>query len=150
MPLQSPQSYKFKFFYSSRNPIAMDVPLLIGDYNGAFFSHNPFTSSFPLFSFGTFDLINLDNDDVMFFRKSVTPLEEGWPNAHLLEKGLHTIKSKLGIKKWNYDTTIKFQDSWVVKLPWTKLCVRSNCSLHTVKCRICNEVERKDKVLFVK
>ncbi len=150
MPFQLPQSYKFKFFYSSRNPIAMDVPLLIDDQNGAFFSHSPLTSSLPLFSFGTFDLTNLDNDDVMFFRESVTPLEEGLPNAHLLEKGLHTVKSKPRVKKWNYDTTKKFQDSWATKLPWAKLYVRSNGSLHTVKCRICSEVEGKNKVLFVK
>jgi hypothetical protein len=32
MPPQLPQSYKFKFFYSNKNPTAMDGPLLIGDY----------------------------------------------------------------------------------------------------------------------
>jgi len=47
----------------------------------------------------------------MFFRKFVTPHKEGLPNVHPPKKGLHIIKSKPKIKKWNYDTTKKIQDS---------------------------------------
>jgi hypothetical protein len=49
MPLQLPQSYKFKFFYSSRNPIATNALLIIDDHNGASSSHATFPSSPPLF-----------------------------------------------------------------------------------------------------
>ncbi len=53
-------------------------------------------------------------------------------------------------KSTNYDTFRKYQDSWVAKLPWAKLCVMSSGNLHSIKCRIFNEVEGKDKVLFTK
>jgi hypothetical protein len=92
---------------------------------------------------------NLDNDDVMFFQEFVISLEQNLSNVHLPE-GLHIIKAKLGVKKWQYDTTKKFQDSWATKFPWVKLCVRLYYNLHIVKCIICNEVERKDKVLSIK
>jgi hypothetical protein len=69
----------------------MDVPFLISDHNGASFFHSPFTSSLSLFSLGTFDLSNLDDDDVMFITRLVTPTppEEGLLNVHPLEEGLH-------------------------------------------------------------
>ncbi len=85
----------------------------------------------------------------MFFREFVIPHEKSLPNIHPLE-GLHPIKSRLGGKKWNYDTTKKIQDSWSTKLPWAELCVRLDGSLHIVKCRICSEVARKNKVLSAK
>jgi hypothetical protein len=68
----------------------------------------------------------------MFFGKCVIPPEKSMSNVHPLE-GLHSIKSKLRVKKWNYDTTIKFQDSWAIKLPSAKLCVRLDGNLHTMK-----------------
>jgi hypothetical protein len=52
MPLQLPQSYKFKFFYYNRNPIATDALLIIDDHSGSSSSHATFPSSPPLFSHG--------------------------------------------------------------------------------------------------
>ncbi len=60
------------------------------------------------------------------------------------------IPSKVGIKNRNYDATRKFQDKWVVELPWVELFIRKDGNLHIVKCRICIEVERKDKLLVSK
>jgi hypothetical protein len=77
----------------------LDVPFLINDHNGVSSFHGHFTSSPPLFFPSTFDLSNLDYDDVMFFKQSITPLEEGLLNVHPLEEGHHTIKFKLGVKK---------------------------------------------------
>jgi hypothetical protein len=71
----------------------------------------------------------------MSLRESCTPLEKNLPIARF----------KLGVNKRNYDATMKFQDSWVVGLPWAKLCVGSNGNLHTIKCRICCEVKGKYK-----
>jgi hypothetical protein len=39
-------------------------------------------------------------------------------------------------------------DSWATKLPYSWLSIRSNGSLHVIKCRLSNELEGKDK-LFV-
>ncbi len=50
MPPQLPWSYKFKFFYSNRNLVVMDVPLIVDDHNVVFSSHVLFPSSSPLFS----------------------------------------------------------------------------------------------------
>ncbi len=85
----------------------------------------------------------------MFFGECVIPPEKSMYNVHPLE-GLHSIKSKLRVKKWNYDTTKKFQDSWAIKLPSEKLCVRLDGNLHTMKCKICTKVERKNNVLYAK
>jgi hypothetical protein len=52
----------------------MNIPLLIGDQNGASSSYGHFTSSPPLFSPGASNLSNLnDDDDLMLFREFVTP-----------------------------------------------------------------------------
>jgi hypothetical protein len=72
----------------------MDVPLLIGDHNDVFSFHGPLTSSPPLFSLGNFDPSNLNDDDVMFFKEFVTPLEKGLPSVHPHEEGLNIVKSK--------------------------------------------------------
>jgi hypothetical protein len=37
--------------------------------------------------------------------------------SHTLKENL-PIPSKVGIKKWNYDATKKFQDKWIAKFPW--------------------------------
>jgi hypothetical protein len=108
MPLQLPQFYKFKFFYSSRNPIATNALLIIDDHSDASSSHATFPSSPPLFSHGCFDISNhvsfpssphlfspcisnpsnQDEDIVMSMSESCTPLE----------KGLLIAQSKLGVK----------------------------------------------------
>jgi hypothetical protein len=56
--------------------------------------------------------------------------------SHILKENL-PIPSRVRIKKWNYDATNKFQHKWIT-------------NLHIVKCRICIEVERKDKLLVLK
>jgi hypothetical protein len=60
------------------------------------------------------------------------------------------IPSKVAIKKRNYDATRKFQDKWVVELPWAELFIKKDGNLHIVKCRICIEVKGKDKLLISK
>jgi CRISPR/Cas system CMR-associated protein Cmr5 small subunit len=54
------------------------------------------------------------------------------------------------IKKKTSDANKKFEESWATKLPWAKFCLGSNGSLHVVKCKICNEVKGKDKILATK
>jgi hypothetical protein len=103
-----------------------------------FLFHHPFH-----YFFDGFNLSNSnwnDEDFVFYWKESCTPCEKGLPIA----------QSKLRVKKKNYDATTKFQDFWVVRLPWWKSCVGSNGNLHTVKCKICNEVEGTNKLLFPK
>ncbi len=74
MPPQLPQSYMFKLLYYNRNPIAMDVPLLIDEDGVFFFSWSSYIIP-SIISHGTSNLSKLDDDDVvMFFRNFVTPL----------------------------------------------------------------------------
>jgi hypothetical protein len=63
---------------------------------------------------------------------------------------LPTIQSKLEVKKLNYNATRKFQDSWATKFPSVELCLGSHGNLHTIKCKICSEVDGKDKLLHAK
>jgi hypothetical protein len=53
-------------------------------------------------------------------------------------------------KKRNYDSTRKFQELWIAKLLWAKMCLGSNGCLHIVKCKIYSQVEGKDKLLAPK
>ncbi len=53
-------------------------------------------------------------------------------------------------KKWSYNHIKKFQDLWVVKLPWVNMCLGSDGLLHNVKCKICKHVEGKDKLFAIK
>jgi hypothetical protein len=46
------------------------------------------------------------------------------------------IQPKVGIKKKNYDATRKFQEKWATKLPWEKMFLGEDRSLHIVKCRV--------------
>jgi len=50
------------------------------------------------------------------------------------------IQPKVGIKKRNY----------VAKLPWAELFVGEDGTLHIIKCRVCTEVEGKNKIFVVK
>jgi hypothetical protein len=102
MPLELPQSYKFKYFFFSWN-------LVINFYlNGASFSHGLQGSSPPLFSPCNYDPSNIDHDD------NAISLDEFDPH---LEIDLPIVPSKLIIHKKNYDAFRRFQDSWVIKLP---------------------------------
>jgi hypothetical protein len=59
------------------------------------------------------------------------------------------IQPKVGIKERNYDVTRKFQEIWLAKVPWSELFVREDGTLHVVKCKVCIEVEGKNKILVV-
>jgi hypothetical protein len=69
--------------------------------------------------------------------------------SHTLKENL-PIPSKVKVKKWNYEATKKFQDKWLVKFPWTWIAYMEDGSLHIVKCKICIEIERKDKLIVLK
>ncbi len=95
-------------------------------------------SSLPLFSSYSYDPSNANCiEDVSMFLSGSSPSAEN-------DK---PIQPKVGIKKKNYDVTRKFQEKWVAKLPWRKLFVREDGTLHIIKCRICTEVEGKNKIL---
>jgi hypothetical protein len=49
-------------------------------------------------------------------------------------------------KKWSYDLTWKFQVEWAEKLPWAKLQVGFDGCGKYVECKICFEVEQKNKI----
>ncbi len=118
----------------------MGGPLLISDPNVASSSHGLQGSSPPLFSPDNYNPSNGNDDD------DVMSLDESDPT---LEIDLHVVPSKLIVQKKINDVFRKFQDSWVAKLLWAKFCLGSNGSLHTIKCRICSEVEGKDKIFAV-
>jgi hypothetical protein len=89
-----------------------------------------------LFSFDQSNISNQNNDDdvVMNIDNFFST-----PNVHLANVPL--------IKKKNYDANRKFKKSWATKLPCAEFCLLLNGNLHTIKCKICSEVEGKDKLL---
>ncbi len=44
----------------------------------------------------------------------------------------------------------RFQDAWVAKLPWAKLVVVVDGRVHKVTCKVCNKIEKCDKLLVSK
>jgi hypothetical protein len=88
MPLELPQSCKFKYF-SSRN-LVVSRPFLIFDPNVASSFHGPQRSSLPLFSPCNSNPSNGDHDD------DVMSLDESNPVPKI---DLHFVPSKLTIQK---------------------------------------------------
>lgn len=43
-----------------------------------------------------------------------------------------------------------FQDAWSAKLPWAKFFVDVNGKVHQVRCKVCNKIEQKEKILAPK
>jgi hypothetical protein len=41
----------------------------------------------------------------------------------------------------------RFQDIWVVKLPWTKFVLGSNGKVVQVRCKVCSLIGGKDKFM---
>ncbi len=53
-------------------------------------------------------------------------------------------------KTLDYESKRKFQVSWAAKLPWVELQMGVDGCVHLVKCKICLEVEQKNKLLVPK
>jgi hypothetical protein len=69
-----------------------------------------------------------------------SPLELFGIDARILFPPLDMLALKTKNKR-SYDLTWKFQVEWVAKLPWVELQVGSNGCVHTMKCKMCSEVE---------
>jgi hypothetical protein len=65
------------------------------------------------------------NEYLMSLNESCCLTKEGLPNLF-----------KLATKKQNYDSITKFQECWVAKLSWAKLCLKVDGNLHIIKCKI--------------
>ncbi len=76
--------------------------------------------------------------------------------CYFLNESSHTTKEnllipcKVWINKQNYEAINFFKDKMTTKPPWVELFIREDGSLHIVKCRICIEVEKKDKLFACK
>ncbi len=53
-------------------------------------------------------------------------------------------------KKKIYELNRRFQDSWVVKLPWAKSIVGAKGKATQVKCKVCNIIDERNRLLVVK
>jgi hypothetical protein len=56
-------------------------------------------------------------------------------------------------KKWKKDETnvnYKFQKVWALKLPWVKPILNEVGLVGDVKCCVCTNIERKEKVFVIK
>jgi hypothetical protein len=40
-----------------------------------------------------------------------------------------------------YEMSLRFQDTWVPKLPWAKFVVSFDWRMYQVKCKMCNVIE---------
>ncbi len=115
---------------------------MVLDYNLTSSSRGLIASSPPLFSpNNTIDHSTLLNhDDVMIDHDPfLTP-----------KSNLPIVQPKLEIKKQNYNAIRKFQDFCATKFPLVELCLGSHGNLHTIKCKVCSEVDGKDKLLLAK
>ncbi|KAG0611275.1 hypothetical protein M758_7G128500 [Ceratodon purpureus] len=53
-------------------------------------------------------------------------------------------------RKKNYDLRRHFQDSWAAKLPWAEAVVGCDGSITQVRCKICSNVEAREKLMVPK
>jgi hypothetical protein len=123
MPPLLPHVYKFKYFSSSKN-FEVGGPLVIPINDKTSSSYGlALPSSPPLFS-----TCNSNPSNANHIENVTMSLNGSSPNV----EDDKPIQPKVGIKKKNYDATKKFQEKWVVKLPWEELFVREDGTLHTL------------------
>jgi hypothetical protein len=121
-----PHVYKFKYFFSFGN-YEVGGLLLIRTGDKTFSFHGPIlASSPPLFSTCSFDHSNANHIEVvpMSLSGSSLNVENDQP-----------IKSKVDIKKRNLNIIKKFQEKWVIKLPWAELFIgkMEPCTLSNIR-----------------
>jgi hypothetical protein len=120
-------TYKFKYFFSSKI-FEVGGLLVIPTNDKPTSYHGPiFPSSPPLFFSCGSNPSNANHiEDVPMSLSGSSPsVENDKP-----------IQPKVGIKKKNYDATRKFQEKWATKLPWEKLFIGEDGTLHIVKCKV--------------
>jgi hypothetical protein len=53
-------------------------------------------------------------------------------------------------RKRTYELNRHFQDTWALKLPWSKWVLRVGGKVVLVQCKICTQIEGRKKLLVLK
>jgi len=57
-------------------------------------------------------------------------------------------KKKFKTSKWEINRV--YQNKWVVRFIWYELVCEGNGNMRMVRCKVCSNIERRDKLLFLK
>jgi hypothetical protein len=94
-------------------------------------------------------LLSSDSDCVLLDTK-ITPGRVPFPKLDinsLVASQLHLATRR---SRRSYEGNRHFQDSWAAKLPWVESVLGANGFVAQVKCRICSDVEGREKLLVPK
>jgi hypothetical protein len=86
----------------------------------------------------------LESDDVLIEIDEINVFEESFDNDFDINLPA-TKKTKV-----NYNYTCKFQIKWVAKLNWAKGMLVEDEIPHNVKCKVCNIIKRRPKLVVFK
>ncbi len=75
------------------------------------------------------------------------PIVEALTMLTLALSLLHMHNKKMKVQ---WQVIRNFQDTWATKLPWAKLVIGEDNKLHHVRCKVCTDVEHREKLLVLK
>jgi hypothetical protein len=92
-----------------------------------------------------------DSDCVLVSALNVDPKPCPEPDVLILDPVLASPSHELARKrKKGYELNRHFQDSWAAKLPWAEAVVGVDGRIMQVRCKVCSDVERREKLLVPK
>ena len=84
------------------------------------------------------------------WRRSSTPVKPRVPDCIVVGEITATEVAESRKRRKNYDSNRHFQDSWAAKLPWAEAVVGVDGSITQVRCKVCSDVEGREKLLVPK
>lgn len=97
----------------------------------------------------TYDNSAACSADCEIIKTGSTPVKSQFPDVVIGEVSAgEQIESRK--RRKNYDQNRHFQDSWAAKLPWAEAVVGESGLITQVRCKICSDVEGREKLLVPK
>jgi hypothetical protein len=119
-----------------------DFAVVVGGASGSEASNEPTASNSAAPSGASSDCVVIETLS--------TPAKTKAPNLIVLDPAIANIVHKASRKRKTYELNRHFQDSWAAKCPWAEPVIGVDGRITQVCCRICTDVEGREKLLVPK
>jgi hypothetical protein len=90
------------------------------------------------------------SSDCVIIETLSTPAKTKAPDLIVLDPAIANAVHEASRKRKTYELNRHFQDSWATKCPWAEPVVGINGRITQVRCKICTDVEGREKLLVPK
>jgi len=143
------QSMMTKFLYDGRLHCE-DSEFVNSNSCAQVLSNNHAGSGAPALSDGNGDPVLLGASDVPEGVKAVAA-SDATPEVVILDpKSASPAHDLARAKPLGYEANRQWQDSWAARLPWAESVLGEDGRIRQVRCKICSDVEGRDKLLVPK